>query len=79
MTRLVVKLGVVVAVGLLFLSNQGCSKKWVQSESEGDPEAAVRRLQPFPVEAQTESSRGSLAIPVRNASRQADKVDIQRV
>ena len=35
MTRLVVMLGVVVAVGLLFLSNQGCSKKWVQSESEG--------------------------------------------
>jgi peptidoglycan-associated lipoprotein len=35
MTRVVVKLGVVVAVGLLFLSNQGCSKKWVQSESEG--------------------------------------------
>jgi len=24
-----------VAVGLLFLSDQGCSKKWVQSESEG--------------------------------------------
>ncbi len=35
MTRGVVKLGAVVAVGLLFLSNQGCSKKWVQSESEG--------------------------------------------
>lgn len=35
MTRVVMKLGVVVAVGLLFLSNQGCSKKWVQSESEG--------------------------------------------
>ena len=35
MTRVVAKLGVVVAVGLLFLSNQGCSKKWVQSESEG--------------------------------------------
>ncbi|OQW43576.1 MAG: hypothetical protein A4C66_15355 [Nitrospira sp. HN-bin3] len=25
----------VVAVGFLFLSDQGCSKKWVQSESEG--------------------------------------------
>ena len=35
MTRVVMKVGVVVAVGFLFLSNQGCSKKWVQSESEG--------------------------------------------
>lgn len=35
MTRVTAKLGVVVAVGLLFLSDQGCSKKWVQSESEG--------------------------------------------
>jgi peptidoglycan-associated lipoprotein len=35
MTRVVAQLGVVVAVGLLFLSEQGCSKKWVQSESEG--------------------------------------------
>jgi peptidoglycan-associated lipoprotein len=35
MTRVVAKLGAVVAVGLLFLSDQGCSKKWVQSESEG--------------------------------------------
>jgi peptidoglycan-associated lipoprotein len=35
MTRVVTRLGVVVAVGLLFLSDQGCSKKWVQSESEG--------------------------------------------
>nr|WP_086426904.1 OmpA family protein [Nitrospira cf. moscoviensis SBR1015] len=35
MTRVTAKLGVVVAVGFLFLSDQGCSKKWVQSESEG--------------------------------------------
>lgn len=35
MTRVVSKLGAVVAVGFLFLSDQGCSKKWVQSESEG--------------------------------------------
>jgi peptidoglycan-associated lipoprotein len=35
MTRVVAKLGAVVAVGLLFLADQGCSKKWVQSESEG--------------------------------------------
>ena len=35
MTRGMSKLGAVVAVGLLFLSDQGCSKKWVQSESEG--------------------------------------------
>ncbi|MFO0699272.1 MAG: OmpA family protein [Nitrospira sp.] len=35
MTRVVAQVGAVVVVGLLFLSDQGCSKKWVQSESEG--------------------------------------------
>lgn len=35
MTRVVTQVAAVAVVGLLFLSDQGCSKKWVQSESEG--------------------------------------------
>ena len=44
MTKVVAKSGVVVAIGILLLSTQGCNTKWVKSEAESGSGSASSKL-----------------------------------
>jgi peptidoglycan-associated lipoprotein len=44
MNRAIAKFGVVVALGLLLLSNQGCNTKWLKSEGDGKVESGSSKL-----------------------------------
>lgn len=44
MNRMLAKLGAVMVMGLVLLSNQGCNKKWLQSDGEGRSESGSAKL-----------------------------------
>ncbi len=44
MNRAIVKSGALVVMGLVLLSNQGCNKKWLQSDGEGKAENGSSKL-----------------------------------
>lgn len=44
MNRMLAKLGAVMVMGLVLLSNQGCNKKWLQSDGEGRSESGNAKL-----------------------------------